>query len=204
VISDQLVLSVSIHAVERVEVTSEVTLEGVAGGGDLRHDLVTLLVGDTGAKRVVCEVTADADTGGVDKGSLLFGEGRAVELVSVHVRHVLVCRLVAVILLDDGVEKLVEGGVGIHGTSVAANTGVDVLAAREDALLEGDTGLVALVVVGLPDVLSEVHADEGFGVSGELGPACDILRLLEGGTASGTAGSGIGDTGRRVATHSES
>ena len=110
----------------------------------------------------------------------------------------------AVILLDDGVEKLAEGGVGIRGTSVAANTGVDILAAREDALLEGDTGLVALVVVGLPDVLSEELADEGFGASGELGPACDILRLLKVWTGSGTAGSGIRDTGRRVATHSES
>ena len=191
VISDQLVLGVSIHAVERVEVTSKVTLEGVAGRSDLNHDFVTLLVGDARAERIVSKVTADTDTGGIDKGSLLLREGRAVELFSVHVRHVLGARCVAVILLNYRVKKLAKGLVGIHGTCVTTNTRVDVLAAREDAGLERDTSLVALVVVCLPHILSKILADKRFGVCRELGPAYEILRLLEFRSASGTARGGF-------------
>jgi hypothetical protein len=201
VIGDQLLLGGSIHAVKRVELAREVALEGVASGGNLLHDLVALLVGDARAERVVSEVTADANTGGVDKGGLLLREGRAVELVGVHVGDVLVLGAVLVVLLDDVVEELVEGGVGVHGASVAADARVNILGTGEDAGLEGDTSLVTLVVIRLPDILGEVLADERLAVSRELGPAGKILRGLEVRTALGTASGGVGDTSGRVATH---
>ena len=120
-VSDELLTGGLIHAVERVELTGELTLEGVASLSDLLHDLITLFVGDTGAKRVVSKVTADTDTGGVDKGSLFLRERRAVELGGVHVGDVLVAGLVTVVVLDDSVEELVEGSVRVHGASVAAD-----------------------------------------------------------------------------------
>ena len=85
---------------------------------------------------------------------------------------------VPVVREDNLVEEVLEGGVGVLGTSVAANTRVDVLAAREDASLEADTSGVTLVVVLLPDVLGEVLADKRFAVLGELRPALKILGLL--------------------------
>jgi hypothetical protein len=136
VISDELLLGGGVHAVERVEGASEVTFEGVASLDDLGHDLVTLLVGDAGSEGDTVEVTADADTGGADQSGTFLRERRAVKLGGVHVGNVLVCGLVTMVVLDDLVEEASEGLVGVSGAGVAADTGVNVLATREDAGLE--------------------------------------------------------------------
>ena len=201
VVGDELLLGGGVHAVERVEGASQVALEGVASLHDLVHDLVTLGIRDARAERVAVEVAANTNTGGLDEGGLFLRERRAVELLSAHVGDVLVAGLVAVVLLDDLVEELVEGLVGVGAASIAANAGVDVLAAGEDASLEGDTAGVLLVVVLLPDVLCEKSADRRLAVSGELRESSELLRILEVGTALGAAGSGVGDTLGRVATH---
>ena len=107
-ISDELLTSGLVHAEKRVELASEVAFESLAGGGNSLHDLITLLVGDAGAERIVSEVTADTNTGRVDEGSLLLGEGRGVELGGVHVRDVLVAGLVTMVVLHNLVEELVE------------------------------------------------------------------------------------------------
>jgi len=49
---------------------------------------------------------------------------------------VVVSGRVTVVLLDDLVEEVAEGLVGVLGTGVAANARVDILAARENASLE--------------------------------------------------------------------
>lgn len=58
--------------------------------------------------------------------------------------------------LDDLVEEVLEFSVGFLGASVAADARVDVLATRENASLEGDAVLVALIVVLVPNVLRQV------------------------------------------------
>ena len=200
-IGDELLLSSLLHAVEGVELALEVTSEGAAGLNDLLHDLITLLVGDTGAERVAIKVTADTNTGRSDESGTLLRERWAVKLLSVHVGDVLVGGLVTVVVLNDLVKELVEGRVGVHAASVAADAGVDVLAAGEDASLEGDTAGVLLVVVLLPEVLGEESADRRLAVSGELRESSEVLRRLEVGTTLGAAGGGVGDTLGRVATH---
>ena len=122
VIIDELLLDIWGHAVERVELTLEVTSELVAGGNNLGHDLVTLLVGDAGSEREGLQVTSDTDTGGLDEGGLGLRERWADELISVHVRDVRVGGAVVVILLDNLVEEVLEGGVGVLGASVAADS----------------------------------------------------------------------------------
>ena len=122
VIIDELLLDISGHAVERIELTLEVTSELVAGGNNLGHDLVTLLVGDAGSEREGLQVTSDTDTGGLDEGGLGLREGWADELVSVHVRDVRVGGAVTVILLDNLVKEVLEGSVGVLGASVAADS----------------------------------------------------------------------------------
>jgi len=176
VIGDELVLDGSIHTFKRVEGTSKVALEGSAGSSDLLHDLVTLLVGDAGTERETFKVTANTDASGVDEGGLFFREWRAVKLAGIHVGDVFVfAGIVTVIFLDDLVEHLCEGGIRVVRASVDTDAGVDVLAAREDASLEGDTGLVTLVVVSLPDILFKVLAHERLGALGELGPADEVI-----------------------------
>ena len=200
-ISNELLLSSLIHAVESVELAFKVTSEGATGLNDLVHDLVTLLVSDTRAESIAIKVTADTNTGRSDEGGTFLRERWAVELLSVHVGDVLVGWLVTVVVLNDLVKELVEGRVGVGAASVAADAGVDVLAAGEDASLEGDTAGVLLVVVLLPEVLGEESADRRLAVSGELRHSSEVLWRLEVGTTLGAAGGGVGDTLGRVATH---
>ena len=102
------------------------------------------------------------------------------------------------VLFDDLVEECVEGRVRIHGTGIAADTGVNVLATGEDAGLERYARCVALVVVGRPDVPAQMLTDEGLAVSGELGPALQIVCALQLGTTFSACASRIWTFDRRV------
>ena len=176
------------EGVEGVELASKVALVVVEGLSDTGHDLNALLVGDAGAEGVVGEVAAHADAGGDDHGSLIIREVGAVELAGVHVADVLVVLAVLVVALDDVVEKVGEVGVGAVGASVAADTGVNVLAAGEDALLEGHAGSVFLAVVLFPYILGQGLAEGArLVLSGEGGVTLQVIDVLEPGTAVGHA-----------------
>ncbi len=62
VVLNELGLSLLVHALEGVEGTLEVALEGLESGDDLVHDLESLLLGESGAKREVLKVTANSDS----------------------------------------------------------------------------------------------------------------------------------------------
>ena len=154
-IGDKLSLLLLGELIKGVESTSEVTLVGLEGLADLLDDGESLFVGDAGSKGELGEVTADTNTGGDDHSSLISGEGRAVELGSVHAGDVLGVLTVLVVLIDDLVEEGSEGLVRAVGASVSTDAGVDVLATGEDAGLERDTSIVLLSVAGVPDFLVE-------------------------------------------------
>lgn len=122
VIFDELGLSILIHALEGIELALEVTLEGVECLDDSVHDVESLLLGESGSKREVSEVSADSDSCGNDHGSLILGEGRGGELLSIHVRNVLGVLAVLMIILNDLIEEGGEGLVGIVRASVATDT----------------------------------------------------------------------------------
>ena len=63
VVSNKLLLCSLIHSFKGVEGTSQVTGEVITSINDMLHDLVALIISDTGAKREVREVPADADPG---------------------------------------------------------------------------------------------------------------------------------------------
>lgn len=185
VLNELLTLS-SGELVKSVEVTGEITLVGLESLGDSGHDLDSLLVGDTWSKSVVGEVTADTDTGGVDHSSLILWEWWAVELGGVHVGDVLGVWAVLVVVLNNEIEELGELLVGVVGTSVGTDAGVDVLAARENALLEGDTFLVLEILVLVPNFLGEESGNGGLVVlSWELWEVLEVILVLEPWTASG-------------------
>ena len=152
VIFDELGLGLLVHALEGVELALEVTLEGVEGLDDGVHDVESLLLGESGSKGEVSEVSADSDSGGDDHSSLILGKGRGNELRSFHVRNVLGVLAVLVVVLNDLVKERSEGLVGIVRSSVATNTGVGVLAAREDSLSEGEASLILLVLQLVPNL----------------------------------------------------
>ena len=175
VVIDELALHLLGHTVKGVESSSEVTLEPAAGLNDSLHDFIALHVGDSWPEREIRQVAADTDPGRFDHGSLYLRERWAVESLGVHVRDVSVCGSVAVVLRDDAVKELFEGGVGILRTGVNTDARVDIFAAREDASLEGDSGSIDLVVVQLPHFLSQVLAQQRFGTLWELRPAHEVF-----------------------------
>lgn len=152
---DELLLVLSGHTGKGVEGTLEVTFEGVASLNDISHNLVTLVFGFTGAKREVSKVAADTDTGRVDHSSLILGERGGIKIGRVHVGNVGGIGSVAMVVLDNLVEEIGEGLVRVVGASIAANTGVDVLATGKNALFEGDTARVRYILVLVPIVLRQ-------------------------------------------------
>ena len=152
VVLDELLLSVLVHALEGVEGTLEVAFEGLEGGDNLVHDLESLLLGESGSKREVSEVTADSDSCRNDHSGIVTSDGGSVELLGIHIRDVLSVLAVLVVVLNDQVEEGSKGLVGIVRASIDTNTGVGVLAAGEDGLSEGEAELVLLVLQCVPNL----------------------------------------------------
>lgn len=75
---------------------------------------------------------------------------------------------VAVVLLDDTVKEFRELIVSLCTTGVNTDARVDVLATREDALLEGDATFVTHVLVLLPNFRSQMLAEQRVNVLREL------------------------------------
>ena len=120
VLNELLALSRS-EVGQGVEVTSEITSVRLESLCNSLQNLFSLLVGDSWAKRVVGEVTADTDTGGDNHSGLVSRELRAVKLAGVHVGDVLAILAVLVVHLNNLVEERGEGGIGVVGTSIATN-----------------------------------------------------------------------------------
>ena len=174
--------------VQGVELAGKVTLVGLESLADTGHDLNALFVGDAWSEGIVGEVAANTNTGRVDHSGLILWEGWAVELRGVHVGDVLGVWAVLVVVLNDTVEELAELLVGVVGTGIGANARVNILAAREDACFEGDTLLVALVLVLVPDLLGEESADGGLLVLlRELGEVLEVVGVLKPWPAVGNA-----------------
>lgn len=149
---DELVLGFLVHSLEGIELAREVALKGLKSLDDLVHDLKSLGLGKSGAKREVSEVSADSDSGGDDHSSLIFGKGRGNELLSIHVRNVFSVLSVLVVVLNDLVEEGSECLVGVVRAGVATNAGIGVLGSREDSLAESESVLVLLVLQLVPNL----------------------------------------------------
>jgi hypothetical protein len=91
----------------------------------------------------------------------------------------LVVLLVTVVGLNYGVEKGSEISVTLVATSVATNSRVNVLAARQNALLESHTRLIGFVLKLFPNFGSEVLAQERLGASREDREILNVLRGLQ-------------------------
>lgn len=145
VVLNELGLSLLVHALEGVEGTLEVALEGLESGDDLVHDLKSLLLGESGTKREVLKVTADSDSCRHDHSGVLSGQGGSVELLGVHVGDVLGTLAVLVVVLYNLVKEGSKDAVAVVRASINTNARIGVLAPREDGLSEGEAMLVLLI-----------------------------------------------------------
>lgn len=152
---------IGVHAVKWVELTGELTREGLASLDDLAHNLESLLFAHSWAEWVVGQVTSDSDSSGENHGSAILSEVCVGHTVSGHVRHVLVLWPVLVVVLDNLIEELVEALVRVVGTCVEADTGLWVLDSGEAHELEGNAAGILLILVLLPDFLGEAPGEGG-------------------------------------------
>ena len=128
VILSELFLIIFGHVAEGVVFSLEVSIKLGKSSNDLALDFLSLLSGNSRAKRVISEVSANTDTGRVDHGILVNWELRAVELGVVHVADVLISGLVAVIVIYNFIEKRSEGIVRVVRACVDTDTGLSPLA----------------------------------------------------------------------------
>lgn len=84
-----------------------------------------------------------------------------------------------VIVLNDLIEKRSEGCVGVVGSSIHTNSGVSVLGSGEDALLEGNSMLIFLILELIPHLSGQVFLKERFCALGELGEVHQVLWGLQ-------------------------
>ena len=188
VVFSELLLLLSSHVAKRVVLALEVTGELGEGSDDLGFDLLSLLSGNSRAKWILSEVSTDTDTGGVDHSILINGELGAVELGIIHVADVLISGLVAVIVINNFIEKRSEGVVRIVRASVNTDTGLGPLASGEDGLLKCESKLIFLVLELLPDLLVKAAGEEGLGACGEVRQVSDLLGTLQVGANEGASG----------------
>jgi hypothetical protein len=64
------------------------------------------------------------------------------------------------IVLDALIEKLVEFGISIVGSSINTDTRVGPLGSREDSLLEGESIFISSVFACFPDIWGEALGEE--------------------------------------------
>jgi hypothetical protein len=122
VVISELLLLLRGEVAQGVVLALELSSELGESGNNLSLNFLSLLSGDSGAKRVLSEVSANTDTGGVDHSILISRESGAVQLSVVHVTHVLISGFVAVIFINYFIEERSEGVVRIVRTSVNTDT----------------------------------------------------------------------------------
>lgn len=195
-----------VHALDGVEGALKVAIEAIAGLHNGLHDVVSLLLAHARSQREGSEVSADADAGRDDHFRLISWQRGARQTLGGHAGHVSVGGLVAVVVLDDAIEQLVEAFVRVSRAGVNTDMGVSVLAAREDALLEGHTSRITLVLVLVPHSLSQVLLEERVAGVGELREVDEVVGAGKVFTALGplTLGLSVSSLFGRRAAHSSS
>lgn len=188
VILSELLLLLRGEVAERVVLTLEISSELGEGSNNLSLDLLSLLSGDSRAKRVLSEVSSNTDTGGVDHLVLLRRESWAVQLSVVHVTNVFISFAVAVIFINYFIEEWSEGVVRVVGASVDADARLSPLAAGEDGLSKCESILIFLVLELLPKLGSEAAGKEGLGACGEVRKVSNFLGTLEVGADKSSSG----------------
>jgi len=202
VISDELLFLRLSHVAEREVFTLKITVELGKSGGNLALDLSAVSSGDLSTERVVSEVSSNTDSGGVDHGILISGEGRGVQSLGVHVKNVLGVGAVTVVHLDDLVEERGKLIVRVVATSVDTDTRVGPFSSREDSLLESVAVLVNSIFALFPNVLGEALGKDGSSSAREVWESLDVLGSVEVSTHHGTLNISFGEILRMLLTHS--
>ena len=121
-ILNKLLLILWLHSSKWVVFTFELSSHARECFGDELLNLVSLILGDTWSKREVLKVSSNSDPGGHDHGSLISGEWWAVKFGVIHITDMLGSLSMLMVVLDDFVEEIREGVVGVMTSCVDTYT----------------------------------------------------------------------------------
>ena len=111
VVGDQLVLLRLCHGAERIERTSELSLELAASLNNFLLNLVSLLSRDSWTKRIAYQVTSYSNSSRLDHGCIRCRKWWTPKFGVVHVTFVAITLAMAMVLLNDLVHQRPKGGV---------------------------------------------------------------------------------------------
>jgi len=96
------------HAVERIVGTSKVSSEALQSLYNTFFNLDSLFISNAWAKRVTVEVSSYSNTSTLDHCSIFLREGRSNEFGCIHIRGMLICLLVFVVVRDDKIKEVLK------------------------------------------------------------------------------------------------
>jgi len=108
--------------------------------------LIALLTSNAGSKRELSQVSTNTNTSALDHPCIFGGEGRALELLIVHIADVEGFLVMSMVGLDHRIEQISELHVTSVTAGIAPNARVSILATRQDALFEGHPLLILSVL----------------------------------------------------------
>lgn len=127
VVIDELLLDILGHASEGVEGTLELTLKTGESGGDLLFHLFVLSLSEARVEGIALHGATATDAGGDDELTLGVNVYKGVDITEVLGGVLVSLRESHMVVLNDGVEKRSEDGVGLSIRGVHTDAGVEVL-----------------------------------------------------------------------------
>lgn len=164
VIVDQLLLHGLLHAGQGVEVALQLTIQSRQGAGDLALHLLVLGLSQAGVEGVSLHGAAATHAGGDDElasGVQVSEDGHIAKVLG----GVLVGLLEStMVVLDDGIEQLGEGGVGLSIGSIDTDSRIVVLKSWKIEVFKLNFNSIKIHLFHLPDWITSNKVDPKVGV----------------------------------------
>jgi len=179
VVSNKLLFLTFAHGGKAVIFTLKISGELVQSGHDKGLNLLSILSGNGGSKRVGSHVSSNSDSCGVDHLVLISWEWWAVKLGVVHGANVLVTGLMSVVMFNDLIHEWGEGIVRIVRSSIHTNSRVSPLRSGHDGLSESKSEFVSPVFALFPHISGEALRKEGLSSSWEIRESLDFFWIIQ-------------------------
>mmetsp|Transcript_3190 Transcript_3190/g.6179 ORF Transcript_3190/g.6179 Transcript_3190/m.6179 type:complete len:297 (-) Transcript_3190:11-901(-) len=179
VVVNELLALLFRERLQGVVLPGKIAFESAEALGHTLLDFLPLGLADERGKRHVLDVATDTHPGGNDELVLLI-QGLVGNLVRVEVTSVLGILGVAVIGLDQRVEKGTKSAVRLLITTIHTNTGVRVLHTTVHAALESKARSSLLVLELFKDLLGEALLEQRVAVLGQFRELVELSSPGEG------------------------
>ena len=144
------------HTIKWVEGTLQVTFEWFASLNNFIHDFKSLFLGDSWSEWISSTVSSNSNSSGVYHCWVFLWEIGVDKSFWRHVWSVCITWAVTMILLNNFIEKFVKFSIWGMVSSIETDSWVLVLDTWEDHSLEGNTSIIWLVFILVPDFSGQI------------------------------------------------